>query len=288
MHDLDVLDDDEQEQRFPPGEQVEAHRPHDHHDVEVDAAQVGAEPAPPVEAVGVGDVGVEGGPGQVQAAAHPPGLGAAVATAGGVPHLVEGGRQHKGREHEQEDGRLVEGLAGRLGHAVLEEQPVVGEHQADEGGEDQRREEEGPERRAESAGDALGDHRVAELQGEEGIELLDLGVRAVGARHQPQGPELGVDQGAHVVGGDGTPDLPADVLGDLRQRVVSVGLLGHRVQERRELDDLPVTPAGDRRGRPEAGAFELPDQLGAVGEAGRARAVSRSGGHRSACRRGAG
>src|SRR5205085_10492202 len=89
VHDLDVLDDDEQEQRLPPGEEVEAHRPDDHHDVEVDAAQIGAQPAPPVQAVGVGDIGVERRPGQVQAAAHASGLGAAVSAAGRMPHLVE-------------------------------------------------------------------------------------------------------------------------------------------------------------------------------------------------------
>ena len=85
MGDLQVLDDDHQHQHLEAViDQVYAGGDHDDDDVEVHPAEVGSQPAAPVKAIGVADVGVESRPGEVQPAAHLARPGSPVATSGGV------------------------------------------------------------------------------------------------------------------------------------------------------------------------------------------------------------
>ena len=71
------------------------------------------------EAVGVGDVGVEGGPDQVEPGAHAPGVGSAVGAAGGVTELMESGGEHRDPEHRQEQPRIGERLMSCRGQALV-------------------------------------------------------------------------------------------------------------------------------------------------------------------------
>ena len=73
--------------------------------VEVQAAEVGADPPGPAEPVAVGDVGVERRPDEVEPGPHGAGLGAAVAGGGGVTELVEAAGQHRHHEDEQQQVR---------------------------------------------------------------------------------------------------------------------------------------------------------------------------------------
>jgi hypothetical protein len=88
---LQVLHHDHHQQRLGVGGEV--HRRHGQHEdgVEVDASQVRPQPPGLAQAVGVGDVAVEGGPDQVDAGAQNARAGAAVPAGGGVPALVESG-----------------------------------------------------------------------------------------------------------------------------------------------------------------------------------------------------
>ena len=93
MGDLQVLDNDHQHQHLEAvTDQVHAGRDHDDDHVEVHPTEVGSQPAAPVQAIGVADVGVESRPGQVQPAAHLARPGSPIATSGGVTDLVERGQ----------------------------------------------------------------------------------------------------------------------------------------------------------------------------------------------------
>src|SRR5205814_1042343 len=65
VHDLEVLNQDEEQQRLEPGREVGHCSGEDEDHVEVDAAEVGAQPAASAEPVGIRDIGVEGGPDDV-------------------------------------------------------------------------------------------------------------------------------------------------------------------------------------------------------------------------------
>ena len=169
------------------------------HDVEVDAAQVGAQPASPVESVGVADVGVERGPHDVEAGAHLAGSGAAVAAAGGVAEFVEAGREDDQREEQQDGRRLVEQRSHAFAQTVAAEQPHVerdeaGQHRGQHGRPEQRTEDGGQRRwwrarRRSRRGTAVpGRGRVCRRT-----------LRRRRAEHDAERPQLLLDQEADVV-----------------------------------------------------------------------------------------
>ena len=82
-------------------------------------AQIDAQPVTARQPIGVGDVGVERGPDQVDAHAHAARRCPAVATSRGMAQLVEAGRSHGEGEHQQEQAGAVERLRGRSGHAIV-------------------------------------------------------------------------------------------------------------------------------------------------------------------------
>ena len=91
--------------------------------VEVQPAEVGAHPAAAAEAVGVGDVGVERRPDEVDAEAHHAGRRAAVSRRRGVPELVEARRQHGDREDQDQQAGPFERVVRRRGQPLAEEHP---------------------------------------------------------------------------------------------------------------------------------------------------------------------
>ena len=109
---LQDLGDHHQQQGVEAGGPPDAHDGHRHDGVEVQAAEVRAEPAAAAQPVGIGDVGEERRPDQVQACAHGAGRGAAFACRGSVAELVEAGGQHGDGEDQQQQGRVGKGLMG--------------------------------------------------------------------------------------------------------------------------------------------------------------------------------
>ena len=107
----------------------------DEDQVEVQAAEVGAEPARAAEPVGVGDIGEEGRPDQVDARADPAGPGTAVTARGRVPAFVEGGGRQGQGEDDEEPHRVAQDLPEADGQSARGEQPVVdrGDDRADGG-----------------------------------------------------------------------------------------------------------------------------------------------------------
>ena len=96
-----MLADDDDQQWLVGGGEKRARGGERKQDVEVDAAEVGAQAPGLGQAPGVGDVGVEDGPHEVDADPDPPGARAAVPARGRVPALVEGQREDHQRYQDQ-------------------------------------------------------------------------------------------------------------------------------------------------------------------------------------------
>ena len=146
---LEVGDEHVEHQHLGPAEQVGAPGGQQRPDVEVQAPEVGAQPAGPVQAVGVGDVGVEGGEDEVHPGTDPAGRGAAVPARRRVTDLVDedadGGEQVERREQP----RRGEGGRQRREGVAAHEQQDVHRHQGRERQHDDGR----PEQRGERPGD---------------------------------------------------------------------------------------------------------------------------------------
>src|SRR5690348_14254639 len=84
------------------------------HDVEVEAAEIRAQPPALVQAVGIGDVGVEDWPDEIDPYAHHAGLRASIARSGGVPELMEGQSADHQATEEQQLVRVDKNLASRF------------------------------------------------------------------------------------------------------------------------------------------------------------------------------
>ena len=96
-----------------PSDQVEAHDAEHEDEVEEDAAEVGADSCPAGQPVVVRDVRIEGRVDQVQPDAHPLRTAAAVAEGGGVPELVEAGRERRQRRARSGAGPACRAPGGR-------------------------------------------------------------------------------------------------------------------------------------------------------------------------------
>ena len=107
---LELRDGDEDQQGGEVGGLVDAGGDEDGDDVEVQAAEIGAQPAPTVQPVGVGDVGVEDGQHEVDADTHDARPGASVAGRRCVPDLVEGAHGDADGDHRQEQVGVQDGL----------------------------------------------------------------------------------------------------------------------------------------------------------------------------------
>ncbi len=216
------------------------HDGHGHDGVEVQAAEVGPEPAGAAQPVGVGHIGVERRPDEVQAGAHRSRRGAAAAGPGGMAELVEACGQHGDQQDQQHQAGVGEGFMRGRGEALDHQHPPAGrEERRDDNGHHQRIEEDG-ERRRELAGALRVGHRIAEAHPQERIGFADLGLRSVGQLQQPERQQLGVDQGPDVVGADQPAGSGARVRGDFLEPAAAVDRLEDEVEQAGELERLPV------------------------------------------------
>ena len=109
---LQVRDGDDQEQDLGRGGRVEAGQGQHEDQVEVQATEVGPQPAGPAEPVGVGDVGEERRPDQVDPDADHAGPRTPIAAAGRVSALVESGGDHRESRPRRADPPGRAGPAG--------------------------------------------------------------------------------------------------------------------------------------------------------------------------------
>ena len=168
---LEDLGDHHQQQGVKAGGPPEAHDGHGHDGVEVQPAQVGADPAAAAQPVGIGDVGEERRPDQVEAGAHGSRRCAAAACGGGMAELVEAGGQHGHGQDQQHQGRVGERIVGG-GAESLDHQhpPARGQERCAHGHHDQRVEQH-RERGREPAGALRIGHGVAEAHAQQRVGL---------------------------------------------------------------------------------------------------------------------
>ena len=102
---------------------------------------------------------------------------------------------------------------------------------------------------------------AAELEREQRVRPLQLGLAPVGPLEQPERAQRLAHQVVDVVGPDQPTGRLTDGVGDLGDRAPSVDGEQHLVQQRGELQDLPVRPAGEGRGLPVARPRHLAEQL---------------------------
>ncbi len=233
--------------------------------VEVEATQIRAEPTAATESVGVGDVGVERRPHQVDAGTHHPRRRAAVPGSGGVPELVEARREHGEREHGEKQAGTLERVVRRPSQPLPEQHPPAHRGEGRQQREGHHRSEEPHERRSQSSGLLRVGDGDAKSEAEQRVGPLGLGVTAVGAGEQAERSQLLGHQRSHVVRADALAGLFRD---DGRHRRLVAGAvdgLEQGVQERCQLHHLPVATPREGRRDPVAGSRHLPDQLDAFG-----------------------
>jgi hypothetical protein len=198
-----VLRDDGEQQRLEPGPRVRAGEQEREDPVEVDPAEVGAQPPAPPEAVGVGDVGEHHRPDEVDADADGARLGASAPARGGVAALVEGQRGvREDDEHEREQGLCDHVREPPADAAVDGEQPHVEGRQAREDPRDDGRDEEPLQQSRDRADGARAHHADAESQRQQRIDAFERGHRAVRAGDHAQRVELLLEDVARLLGPD--------------------------------------------------------------------------------------
>ncbi len=262
---LQHLGHDDQQQRVEAGGPPDAHDGDGDDRVEVQPAEVGPDAAGAAQPVGIGDVGEERGPDQVEAGAHGPGGGAAAAGGRGMPELVEPGGQHGHGQDQQHQARVGERLVGGRGQALDHEHPPAGGEEGRGHQDHDQRVEERREGGRDPAGALRVGDGVAELHPEQRVGLADLGLGAVGQLQQAQGQQLGVDQRPDVVGADQPAEPGAGVAGDFLGTPGAVDRLEDQIQQPGELQRLAVGAADQGRCLAVAGALGLAEELDAVG-----------------------
>ena len=113
---------------------------------------------------------------------------------------------------------------------------------------------------------ALADDRPAMAEREQRLALGQLRRRPVGLREHAERAQLLLGELADVRRADAAPELLGDDGGDLLGVAAAVAARRDVVQQRGQLDHLPVAAAGQQRRLAEPGVLELADQLDAVGE----------------------
>ena len=266
LEDLELNQHRDDEQRLEVrGEEHQARHQREQR-IEVHATHVGPQASPLAQAVRVGHVGVEGGPHDVEPDPHHAGASAAVPACRRMADLVERGRCRDGAEKDEEQERAVDDGPEALGHPVRTEEPHVEHDQP----RDRRHHHERDEQRQEGSRDpvdhASRDHGRAELQREQRIRRRDLGRGPVVLGQDSQGLQLLLDQVLHAVGIDPPAEHGGHLVRDLVQVAIAVQALRHEVQERRELDHLPVGAPHEVRGLLEPRSLVLAEQLDALAQ----------------------
>ena len=236
------------EQDLGRGGRVDAGQGQDEDQVEVQAAEVGAQPPGPAEPVGVGDVGEERGPHQVDADADP----------------RRAGRRRSGsRRRDRTRGTAAEttvrpnttSRSDRVAQDLLQPgaQPV---RRRTASSRRPRRWRPRPRSTGHrnsgrssvpaAFGGAFGQQRAPGPEREQRAGL-GQGGRGALAGDDAQRQQLGGDEIADLVGGQRPAEVGADQVGDGGRVAGAVDQGGDLVQQRRHLDDLAVGPPHQRR-----------------------------------------
>ena len=149
--------------------------------VEVDAAEVGAQPSRAAQPVRRGDVGEEGGVHDVDGHADGAGLGAAAVARCGVAELVDQRRHEQHAQQAEQQDRCRQRGRGGGGHGGSAGQPDV---PGDDGCEREPRRRRGGTRAPGAArwrGSAVRDEGAAQSQGEQHVSAGRFGGEALGA-----------------------------------------------------------------------------------------------------------
>ena len=260
-------DGDDQQQDLAGGGHVEAGQGQHEDRVEVQAAQVGPQPARAGQPVGVGDVGEERRPDQVDADADHAGPRAAIPASGRVPALVEHGGNRRQAEHDQQVHRVTQHLLESSAQPVDGEEPPVHGQDAGGHGHDHRPAEQRPQQRPGGVCRTLGQERAPRPQRQQRVGRR-RGGRSGRIGDDAQGQQLVGDQIAGLLGGQDAAKVRADQFGDSCGAAGAVDPADHLVQQRRYLDDLAVGPPYQRRRLAVTGVLVLAEQLHPVGQPG--------------------
>ena len=280
---LQVRNRDDQQQDLGRGGRVEAGQGQHEDQVEVQATEVGPQPACPAEPVGVGDVGEERRPDQVDPDADHAGPRTSVAAAGRVSALVESGGDHGQTEHDEQIHRVAQDLLDAAAQPVDGEQPVVHGQDAADHGHDEGSVEERPQECSGGVRRALGQERAPRPERE---QRIGRGRRRRGGLvgDDAERQQFGRDEVADLLGAQGPAEILADQLRDGDRVAGAVDPADHPVQQRGHLDDLAVGPPDERRWLAVAGVLVLAEQFDPLGQPGRfcclRRAVRGRGGWR--------
>jgi hypothetical protein len=174
---------------------------------------------------------------------------------------MKGRRQHNRTDQGQKQARVVQSLTKGLSHAHVEKHPPVGHKESGEEDDEDRRQEERFEDGPDGTGQTFRYYRDPIAEGQERISSRDRGVRSIRGSHQLRGPELLFYQEPDVVRGQVTLHVSADNAGDLGAATVAVYGLQKLVQQRWELQDLPVCPANQGGRLFESGVLVVAEQL---------------------------
>ena len=137
--------------------------------VEVDPAEVGAQPGVTVQPVGIGHVGVEGWEDEVDAHADGAWLASAVPASGGVPDLVEKGRGDGPEDEHEQQGRVGDDEQGTLGGGAGGQSQDVQGHEGDEDRDNHGPQEQRGEQVAEGADDPRRQEDPPQPEDQEGV-----------------------------------------------------------------------------------------------------------------------
>ena len=174
---LDVDEHDGEKHRRRTGLGVEGGQPGDRERVEVDAAEVGADPAGTAQAVRLGDVGEEGGVDDIDGGTDLARRGSAVVAGGGVAELVDDRGGQQDAEHGEQQRRIDEDRVDGSGEAGLAEQPDVGDDEAEQAEDDDGAVEERGEQPGEEADRRRGDQGAAEPQRQQRVRARQDALR---------------------------------------------------------------------------------------------------------------
>ena len=262
---LQDLGRDQQQDGVVAGDPPDAHGDHRDDRVEVEAAEVGAQPAGPPEAVGVGDVGVERRPDEVEPGAHDAGRGAAAAGGGGVAELVEAGREDGDGEDGEQQARAGRRPRGSRRRGPCRTAPTsVIQPKASSTGTTTPM--------LNSAANGVVSRRVfsssvtatLNRRPSSGLLRLSSGSEPSSRTARPIGRSLSTS--SRTLSSDtGLPVACGHHGGHVGVRASSVERGQRGVEQRGELDGLPVGAPGQGRGRAVARALHLADERDPVG-----------------------
>ncbi len=185
-----------------------------------------------------------------------------------MTELVENPRGEHNRQHDEQEPRPVDDIADAADHAIPlgKVQPAVGDRDdAQQGKQDRRRVED-----LEHPGDRVDEARTEDLHPQVDGEGRASPIPAshpttwcdgtICSGDQAHRHELGPDELPHVVGTHQPFRRPRDPRRDLFERAFTIDLLGHAIEQFRQLEKLAVA-LDQPLAVLEAGPLHLADEL---------------------------